>query len=87
MDKQLTQRILDVIVELWKAGIRPVPSKTVYDRLLNAGVEVPNGEMIESLKYLNDTNFIEGRGYNMNSENLKTHGAMEIICVSDGLLD
>ena len=59
-------------------GAGATDSKTVYDRLVGKGVEVPPGAMDEILEDFHNSGLIVGPGYH-DEEGIRQHGARAII--------
>jgi hypothetical protein len=81
MNVELERRIRDIIKNDFGFGNQNIGSREIYDRLIEAGVEVPNMAMCTVLDKLRNEGLIKGPRYH-NSEAVQKHGAYSIMWVS-----
>lgn len=79
MDRRLNNRIIDVLCEEWskKSPTALLESKTVYDRLVEEGEQVPDYAMDQLLSTLHKTGAISGSAVH-DREAARTYGGWYI---------
>ncbi len=77
MARSLEEQVWDAIRIEWGISGGTTDSKDVYARLIDAGVEVHRGAMVEVLEALEAQGRIELRGY-LDREGIPVHGSMII---------
>jgi hypothetical protein len=79
----LKEKVMEVILDEWDktrppGGVGTVDSKNVYARLVDEGLEVPQGAMERIFEQLRDEGRISGSPYH-DPEAIPSHGAWGII--------
>ena len=81
MNFELERKIRDIIKNDYGLGNQNIESEEIYDKLIQAGVEVPDMAMCNVLDKLRKEGLIKGPRYH-NRDAVHKHGAYAIMWVS-----
>lgn len=81
MNFELERKIRDILRDDYGFGNQNIESEEIYNKLIAAGVEVPEMAMCDIFDKLKKQELIRGPRY-MNSDEVKKHGAYAIMWVS-----
>jgi hypothetical protein len=94
MNKELEQKMREIIWRRWTAGNYPtvddrhpnVYTNEIYDELVESGVKVPNGAIEQILKGWMSQGDIRTQAVGGSSEDKQSHGSMRIVEVYETLV-
>ncbi len=85
-DRELAEKVREVICEEWEGAVGSLESAVVYQRLLEEGVEVPGYQMSAILNAFKVGGLITAPPGLQREEDVRKHGDLLITGVSSDLL-